>query len=510
MSVIIEKSPLWTPIQDILDNGNVKLYNYIFATIHTEKMDILIPKLRSIDVRREYQSAIGDEMYLKGIVGFGDYVKDIYPYRNNLEISLRYMPVNMGGEYKGIDDIPSTRYKAIFLAEENPTIDTNDYLNVDRHTLNVKSIEEISFQLVDRSLEPLRVMTCGGVYKDTSNADIVSSITADVSTQADIEGSPAIDAIDIIEADNQDTRETTIIPQETLLIDLPAYIQNKEGGLYNAGVGNYLQTYNNKTTWFIYPLYNNKRFESSEPDKAKLVIYAVPSARFFSATRTYKVDGNIIYILGGCERVTKDDGESRAMSDGIGFKNTDANAIMEKPITITDDGPEASRRQLTTEVKFKEKEDGIDLTPVSESKVSSNLFKESSKVVLKTGMPLVVEWPYGDPNLLYPAMPIKFVYIDDVDGNMDRIEVYGTLLSVTYTTQQSTKGWASRHFTTIVGLGMFIDKIDSKSDTEETTEESPSPPSTETKKSTVDKQSAISEKKSAESQQDQAKKEVNT
>ena len=107
-------------------------------------------------------------------------------------------------------------------------------------------------------------------------------------------------------------------------------------------------------------------------------------------------------------------------------------------------------------------------------------------------------------------MPIKFVYIDDVDGNMDRIEVYGTLLSVTYTTQQSTKGWASRHFTTIVGLGMFIDKIDSKSDTEEPIEEAPSPPSTETKKSTVDKQSARSEKKSAESQQDQAKKEVNT
>ena len=462
MSFNIEQSPLWQPIKDITEKGQEARWMAIAATLHTEKKEFNIVKPRSIDLKRNYVDSIGDEMYFEAIVGLGDYVKDIYPYKDNLELTIRYVPVKFTNpDYNEDEEIPSIRYKALFLSAENQKVDGKDYKNVGAFTLNVKSVTVIKLQLVDRSLEPLRVLTCGGVYKKTTNGDIISASMGSISGEAEVEGAPVIDAIDIVDPDNEQERETTVIPQETKLIDLPSYIQQKEGGLYNAGVGNYLQTYKGKSTWFIYPLYNNKRFESTDADKGKLIIYSVPSCKYFASTKTFKNDGGILYILGTCDKVMNDDGEARETDTGSGFKQADAESFLEKPVNLNEeDEVEGARRTLTSEVNMeKDKKDGVTMTPTAESKISSNPFKAASDVIIKTGTPLAIEWSYGDASLLYPAMPVKFIHLDDTGDEIKRIEVYGTLLTVQATIQQSGKGWASRTFQSTVGLGIFVDKV---------------------------------------------------
>lgn len=530
MSFHIEQSPLWEPIQDITKNGSEAKYLGIVGILHTEKKDINIVKSRYLDIKRDYASSIGDEVYYEAMVGLGDYVKDIYPFKDNLEVTIKLIPIQFTNEaYDENAEIPSIRYKALFLSAENQKIDGSDYKHVDAFTLNVKSVTLLKLQLLDRAMEPLRVLTCGGIFKKTSNGDLVSSAMGNVSGLAEIEGSPVIDSIDIVPPDNEKERETTIIPQETKIIDLPTYIQQKEGGLYNAGVGNYLQTYNNLVTWFIYPLYNNKRFESTSSDKRKLIIYSVPSSKYFASTRTFKEDGNIIYILGTCEKVMNDDAETRQSDKGRGFKIADADSILEKPINITDEGPEGARRTLTSEVNLDaDKKDGVSMTPVADERISSNPFKAASEISITTGMPLAIEWSYGDASLLYPAMPVKFIHMDDTEGKMTRIEVYGTLLLVHATTQQNGKGWSSRSFVSVLGLGIFVDKVTKE---EEDSEEeglsglldkvsgtklgdaigsiSSSISNITNSVKNITKQNKKTERQNAQQQQDNAKKEVN-
>ena len=208
MSFNIEQSPLWQPIKDITKKGQEARWMAIAATLHTEKKEFNIVKPRSIDLKRNYVDSIGDEMYFEAIVGLGDYVKDIYPYKDNLELTIRYVPVKFTNpDYNEEEEIPSIRYKALFLSAENQKVDGKDYKNVGAFTLNVKSVTVIKLQLVDRSLEPLRVLTCGGVYKKTTNGDIISASMGSISGEAEVEGAPVIDAIDIVDPDNEQERE---------------------------------------------------------------------------------------------------------------------------------------------------------------------------------------------------------------------------------------------------------------------------------------------------------------
>ena len=476
MSVNIEETPLWAPISDIMNSGKTMRYSNIIITIHTEQADHIMPKFLALDIIRDYENAIGDEVYVTVLMGLGDYINDIYPFKENLECSVRFVPVDKElNLYDEQGDIEVRRYKAIFLADENPKPDSADVQNIDRFSLNTKSIVTVKFQLVERALETLRTLTCGGVYKARTNEEVVGAVMADNSHDVEVEGSPVIEAIDIVPGDNEKERETTVIPQETLLTDLPTYIQQKEGGLYNAGVGNYLQKFNGKTTWFIYPLFNNKRFEEDDGEKDRLVIYSVPKARFHSTTKTFKKDFNTLYLLSSNEKETKNDGEARVSSDGVGFKMADADAMMTKPVDATDEGPIGKRENLTYEVNTKDKSDNVSLTPLSENNVSSNPFKAASEVMPRVGAPLFIEWAFADHELLYPAMPVKYIFLNDTAGEMERVEVFGTLLKAQYTIQQNQPGWSNRYFITIAGLGIFVDKVVKGEEKEEDSSEGDNP-----------------------------------
>ena len=127
MSVNIEETPLWAPISDIMNSGKTMRYSNIIITIHTEQADHIMPKFLALDIIRDYENAIGDEVYVTVLMGLGDYINDIYPFKENLECSVRLVPVDKEVNlYDEQGDIEVRRYKAIFLADENPKPDSAD------------------------------------------------------------------------------------------------------------------------------------------------------------------------------------------------------------------------------------------------------------------------------------------------------------------------------------------------------------------------------------------------
>src|SRR5690606_10321837 len=104
---------------------------------------------------------------------------------------------------------------------------------------------------------------------------------------------PGIDAIDIVEPHNEEKIKHIIFPNNTPVLAVPTFMQERHTGVYTGGIGNYLQVYKGKRTWFVYPLFDITRFD--EPVE-KVIFYSVPSQQYEGMDKTFRVDDKTVHI----------------------------------------------------------------------------------------------------------------------------------------------------------------------------------------------------------------------
>lgn len=404
----IEKSALWLDIEPILKNKQASVMYDCRGMLHTEFEDLEIIKVIAVDTVRDYTKSIGDYIHVECTIALGDYVTKVYPQRHNLEYSLKIITLDATSGKDPLTDTVISRYKAIFLTDQNPPVSASELQRFSQESLNKADFVTLKLQLMDRSLEPLRIKSVSGVYRHTTQKTLLHTLLAGESNKILVDGRPSIDGIDIAEPDNTKINKHVMVKDGTLITELPSYIHEKMGGLYTSGVGNYLQVYNGKKLWFVYPLFDPRRFNQFV---SRCIFYSVPEQRFPELDRTYQVDGSVLKIISNSTKRYKDSAETELMNKGSGFRMTDANAFMKKPAKL-DNGVNASRAQLNHEVIASARADGLNYAPVSNT-ISSNPFLEYAKVIMRDVGRIDITWQYANSNLLYPGMPCKYCYLED-------------------------------------------------------------------------------------------------
>lgn len=448
----LEKSPLWLDIKKILTAKTQRVRFEYKATIHTPKEDFTLTKILMVDIVRDYVKNIGDEVFIQGYMPLGDYVKRFYPYRNNIEITLQRTALFEAGQQKNTNDwIDVERYKALFLVDKNPPINANELTNMDKQSLDLIHIVTIELQLLNRSLEPLRIKTTGGIYKNEMQETVIKALVGGESLKVLVDGKPAIDGLDLYPPDNSEKQRHIVIPQGTHITAIPTFLQERMNGVYNAGIGTYLQTYNKKRYWFIYPLFNYTRF--SKDDRPKIIFYATPPYRYPIVERTFRIESDIIYALAMSTKRHLDKGEADLMDKGVGFRQADARAFMGKPVKISKEGPVGSFVNLVTETILKERDDNLNYAPVSDERISSNPFKQFSLVNQKVGSQIKFIWYNANPNLIYPGMPCKYVYLD----NNTVKEIRGVVLFVHSSTRPEEHGVLGMAYFTHCEITLYVE-----------------------------------------------------
>ena len=409
MAKTIQETPLWLDVEDIFNKPEpIPTYNYQ-GQLHTVDQDIDAINITSIDIGRDYINNIGDEIIVKFHVYRGDYILDIYPKRHNLEFTIKRMLIT-NSEYpdtsKGFE---IERYKAVFLVDGNLNAQTSKEQVIDRHTLNNQEPVEMVLQLLNRSLEPLRMKTVRGVFKDIKREDFIRSILAGETEKILIDGKPGLDSFNIVKPDNSELIKQLILPDNTPVLTVPTYLQERHTGVYATGIGNYFQTYDDQRTWFVYPLYNVERFRESVP---KIIIYSIPEFQFSAVDRTFNIRDTCVHVLGTGSKRYQDDGETEMMNSGVGFRQANADSMMDKPIDMQADGPVGNNKKVNTEVTIKKREDGFNHAPTSTRGIAVNSFAEYSRQASKNLAKVDIVWHNSKPELLYPGMPCKYVYVD--------------------------------------------------------------------------------------------------
>lgn len=403
----LESSPIYPEIARIINKPVVKFGLEYGAIIHTPVDDIRALDIVSIDVQQDYNKGIGAYTYLRMLVGMGTYTKYIHPYLHNLEVSIN---TTDGGK------VYSKRYKFVIINQGSPNPDLSGISNMGPMYLDTQHTSVISGQLVDRQIEILRLKSTGGIFSNTDVGSVLQTLYKTETDSLVVDGDPVIDVVDMVPVDNRATYRQIVIPDNTKVISLPDYLQTSVG-VYNAGIGSYVQTYQGKDTLFIYPLYNWK-VKAKAPG---LIIYALDESRFSIMDNSFRVEGGVVHMIGSTERQVVNTGEQEFMSEGSGVRITDTASIMSKPVEMTPQGPVAARGRLNYEVGAKNRDDSNNYANMDNQ---INLFEAYTQVNRRNGHIFTIQWTYSRPDLLYPGMGVKVVSLRDNQV----VHVYGILL----------------------------------------------------------------------------------
>ena len=156
-----------------------------------------------MDLVRDYVNNFGDEITVKVVLPLGTYSYKLYPFRENLEVTIETETISdFGGKDNKKIPVEVERFKAVLIGDvpqpvKSGVSDTNE------ETAN-RTMVELEFQLLERSLEPLRIKVTQGIVRNVDYFDLIHGCLGGESFKTLVEGKPSIDGIDIVEFDNKE------------------------------------------------------------------------------------------------------------------------------------------------------------------------------------------------------------------------------------------------------------------------------------------------------------------
>ena len=419
-------------------------YTY-FAKIHVGKLNYMPIKILSIDINEDYENKYSAEIIVKIAIMGGMYAVDIYPFKDQLEITITKCPIGEVSNNANTNlPVQTERYAATLLDTGSALVEGNSKHTPSKENLNLTVINEVEFQLVNKALQQFRLVNVGGIYRNTLAIDVIRTILTNESKNIKVDGAKLPIGVDIADGYNTNVREHVIIPHGTKLVDVPEYIHVKAGGVYPAGFGYYMQD----DFWYVYPCYDLVR---SFSNSKILTFINVPPHMFPSIERTYRQNGSNVVILATGDVKHKDNSESQQLNLGNGARFADATTFMNGFSTTENNKTTVSRGTNNTEALATSRADGIAHAPISNNAINANSFLEYSKLAKRNGGVLTLVWENSQPTLITPGAMCKVMYLEN-----DKINtIVGIVLAKHSYVQLKEKGTISGRYVTRTAVHIF-------------------------------------------------------
>ncbi len=426
----VEKSLLGVEIDKIVNRPNNNTNEVMHEVhIHTVDIDVKIDKVTSIDIMEDYNNNYSAEIYVNILCPMGDLVKLIYPYRNNLEMSV----IRTLGTFKDME-----RYKLI-LMNVNTDLGSGKYTEKSLEELNKEEYVNLKCQCISREVEAIRLSQVCGIYRGHTVKDIIIGLFDKNCRDIKVNGMALDPYITMSDVDNDRIYEHIIIPSGTKLVDLPSFLQELDYGVYNGEIGMYIKnerlgTFFNRCdlgstaipckkvlSIYIYQLY---RISEKNKKVNKLIIYGSPNHKYSMIENTYLIDGDDIKILSNEDSVKINTGDTALIDNGTGYITLDVNKVMNRPVIVNPDKVDSFKDLSNIDSYSKERADTSVYRMTKEP--NDNQYNYRSAFVKESGDILQIKWNFSNPKYLIPGMSITYAYLGD---NNDVIRVDGVLQS---------------------------------------------------------------------------------
>lgn len=451
----LETSPLKPEVDAILAESNTQqIYGW---RVEFKANDQIVKPLRTLnlDINREYDLNYTDEVVVEILIGMGTFITDLLPYRKDIVATLYKEPLNaISGQELESADVESVQLTATLIDNEDIVKVSKTRLTQDKETADLAALMNVRFQLTDPIIGQARMTTVGGVYRKSSSYDVLRFLMTTVLKNIQDDDSVRIKGVEMYPASSKEDQANIVIPPMNL-VELPDYLHERVAGIYNAGLGHYIQ----KTAWYIYPLFDVTRYEN---DVKGLTIINIEKNKLPTAEKTYRTTANQVIVLSTNGAKHIDDSETKQLNDGNGVRFVNADTLFNGAVQTTGNKALALRKDNTSEFITQERKNGYNNLRMSDKRLTNNKFLELSKLARRQGSFLIVTWDNSDPDLLFPGMATKYMY----EENGEIKELHGVLHGAhTYAQPATPVMTTRRHYSTTL-LKLFIENAD-----EETSDE---------------------------------------
>lgn len=308
-----------------------------------------------------------------------------------------------------------------------------------------------TIDLVDPCALSMSAQNAQAVFRLSTAFESMRSFIVNKNETVRALGLPALLALDAVEPDitgDDAIRDQIIVDHTVKLVQLPVYLQGREGGIYNHDIGSFIKD----RKWFIYPLYNTRRYTTTT---RRLTVYATSSLKVPITDTTFLKEGESISIICMGAIKTQDLSVAGDISGGLGTRFTKATKFFEEQTIDTGDNRAVYNREaFDAAVRTKAREDGLEFAPVSGNAFTDNLARELSRISMRSGMLMFVTWQKSMVDLLVPGMPVR-VYYDD-GRKVNQLE--GTLLQAQEQSTPERPGLMQKLQKSVAGLFLFLEK----------------------------------------------------
>lgn len=450
--VEFEQSALMVDVDQIINGGANPVQFTVGASLLVTAINTVVTPLKvtGIDLRRDYLNRYSDELVITTEILAGQYSNLVYPYKNAIDLTLMRTPLmEVGDTPDASSTVQSERFTATLLDEGSPLLEQNAPFSPTQPNLDLTGPMTVQFQLVNKALEQMRMMDVGQVFRGCTVDDAIRTVLTKASQTTTVDGQRTVQGVSMIPSANPTPREHIVIPHGVRLVDVPQHIQKHCGGVYNAGMGYFLQG----NQWYVWPALDTTRFNSAT---ATLTVINVPANKFPQVERTYRQSGTNLMVMATGSVKFRDPSNHAQLNLGNGVRFSDASKFMDGFVSVSENRALASRGSVNNEFIGTSRPNGNNNVHVSGSPVNANSLEEYSKLARAMGASITMEWENSSPDLIVPGMPAQVLCLQN-----EQIQtLVGVVIGAQHYTQMRGQGFSASRYITTTHLNIFLQPQD--------------------------------------------------
>jgi len=149
-----------------------------------------------------------------------------------------------------------------------------------------------------------------------------------------------------------------------------------------------------------------------------------------------------------------DDSEQQQLNEGNGVRFIDASKVFDDWGKVDNNRLTVTRADNVNEILAESRPNKLNYVKESSQRITTNYMQQYSALARRSGSFIQHVWENANPDLLYPGMPVKLMYLQ----NNTAEELYGTLVGVHSFSTAETKGMVNKRFIDNATLTVFINR----------------------------------------------------
>lgn len=424
----------------------VKLYHTAFIHVMKTNKTYRTYKVLNMDINRDYDKNLTDEISISILFPPGIWTDEVYPYLDDIEITV------MRGSSWSTTNQESRRYKAY---AKNPTDirkQSPHLQNVSTDSIDRMDVITLQFQLVPLLIEKLITVQAGTNFVNCKVGDALRTMMMNEASKLDgLQDQDMLQGIDMVESDNQQEYQNIPIPHATKLINLPNYMQKHLYGIYQQGIGHYIQN----AMWYVYPLW---RVDRRDPQVRFVNIFVTHRDFLRYAEYTYRTEGNDVYLIGTLEGESEELNSAKLLNNGNGIRAVNPN-VQSTQESIKVEGNKAiiSRANNISEFNIVESPNGVQHAPLANKDSNDiNIYEQVSRLEGKIGKVYAIVWQNSHPELIKPGSIVRLHYV--AKNNKQEV-IEGVVMKTHHFIQAVSPGLNSTAYDCTTGIFIYSKEI---------------------------------------------------